>query len=565
MISFKQLLLIKHLPLFCFFLFLFILRVSYFNYFYVPDTDYFHIMDKAVSFLNLELPRNYQRLPFYSILMGLFSLILPTEEPVLIAAEIINLVSFMSACIVLYLLSEKLVGKAAFIVLALFALNPLSALEAAQPRADMLAVTLILLSVYLSDRSPVGSYLAAFCAALTRYEGAFIITALAAKDLLFSRTKLYCLSLSLAASSGLVLWLILNYIASGHINPYFRYMSEPPAGLGFVWILVSTFYSIAGSDISYFIQERISLKVLTGLTTIVISLGFYHFFKADEKVALVIFLYFVQGVIINLVFFAPAVQHTYLVLWVCYLAGVGGIYFLVSQTVTKIKSITREEEQGLSLAGKSLYALFILAGIGVVLFIYRDQGHDQALFWFSMACFLVLLANISHYYKPVRMMRSAVLSGVVIIVIAALCSKNMIAMAERLNSQKLGVAELRLVGEWYSRHADHHLGIVVTEPWVSKYYADPLYRDRFSALESFQVTTTQEFAKEAIRRNIGYVAWNTSHGLSSKEDFYYRKYKVHLIDCLRDGKDIPGFTLTQVLKKERAYAYVYKIDSSVFH
>jgi len=48
MISFKQLLLIKHLPLLCFFLLLFILRVSYFNYFYVPDTDYFHIMDKVL-------------------------------------------------------------------------------------------------------------------------------------------------------------------------------------------------------------------------------------------------------------------------------------------------------------------------------------------------------------------------------------------------------------------------------------------------------------------------------------------------------------------------------------
>lgn len=301
MAPFKQLLLSKHLPLFCFLLFILILRIYYFNYFYVPDTDFFDIMDKAVSYLNLEWPSNYQRPPFYSLLMAMLSLIIPTEEPILVAAELINLVAFMSSCVLLYLISEKLVGKAAFVVLALFALNPLSALETAQPRAEMLAVTLILLSIYLSDRSPAGSYSAAFCAALARYEGAFIITALAAKDLVFSRVKHYSLSLSLAASSGLVLWLILNYVATGHINPYFRYLSEPPAGLEFIRVLMFTLYSIAGSDISYFIVELISLKVFTLLTTILIGLGFYHFFKVDKKVALVISLFFVQGIIVNLV------------------------------------------------------------------------------------------------------------------------------------------------------------------------------------------------------------------------------------------------------------------------
>lgn len=547
-------------PLFSFFVLIVALKIYYFNYFYVPESDFFDLWDKARSLINLEWPSSYQRPPFYPFMMGIVSLLLPTtEEPILIAAELINLVAFISSCILLYLISRRFLGNAAFVVLCLFALNPLSVLETAQPRMDMLAIMLVLLSIFLSSRSVPASYFSAFCASLTRYEGAFIIPALVLKDLLFSRSKAYCLGLGIVSSSGLVSWVILNYLATGHINPYYVYVGGElkPAGLEFVRVLMITLLNIAGPEFVYLVP----LKVTTSLVAIFMCLGFYHFFKTDRRVALLILIFFLQGLIVNLIFFAPAVQHTYVILWVCYMAGVGGIYFLVYNLTAKMKTfIDGKNAWLLPVSSRILYALFVGLGICVVvLLVDGNSGHENPLLWFSLACFLVLVWNLYNYIS-ITTLGNALMIGVMVVLIAGVSAKNAMTTAHWMNGAKYWKAEMKLIGEWYSHHANDSGRMVVTEPWVVKYYTAKEYQDKLVYLGDFDVSSTREFTEEAIRRNITFVAWDMTLGLSSKESYYYKKYRVDLIDPLREGKDIPGFKLIKVLREGPAFAYIYEIE-----
>jgi len=578
--------------LFALLAFILIHRLYYFNCFYVPDADFFDFREKAISFLNLQLPQrpqSYERLPFYSVLMGFLSLVLPGKEPILSASELINLISFIVSLFLVYSVSSKFLRISSSVVVLLFSMHPLTTHMTVQPRAEMLTLMLILLGTYLSFRDNSISYLFGFLAALTRYEGVILIVSLVIKDLIFSKRKGLAILLGFLSSLGVIVWLSLNFKATGHLNPYYHYFGRElgsttfkDRGLGTVSLqyiksnlaVLLNFISLSGSVIK---KSFATLILLLGTS------GFYFLFKKSLERTLLIFLLFIGHLLIHLVYYTPAEQHSFLILWISYLVIMGGIEGLLEFIIDKAPhnplAINTIKTSLSEVKTKTTFYLLVLVIItGYMLLAGFGTPYNQPyVFWvaYIMYCpitlwFITIAVNTGFWLNRLLIfVGTPVLSFIV--------GKDILLTQERMEKAIYIKAELRQVGEWYTQNSKGEK-IVVTEPRVAGYYADLLkysrepyisykmpvsghYSDNygnFIFLGSLNASSYESFITELRNKEITYLVWNSHHGRYPQNYYYYKKDKIFLISGLSQGQDNVNFKLIKTIKVGSSYAFIYR-------
>ena len=548
-ISYKLLLLF-------FFIFIFVLRIYYFNYFSVPDSDFFDLRNKAIQLINLNLPESYQRLPLYSFLSGLLSTILPGREPILFAAELINLIAFLTSSILLYFISKRFLGKAAFIVLYLFALHPLSIYMTSQPRAELLTVMFVLLGIYLAHRARKAPYLAGFFASLTRYEGFFLIPSLALRDFLFSKRRLFFIVLSLLSCAGIIIWVGLNYQATGHINPYYQYFAPDtkPAGFDYIRVTMLTLLNF----IQFRVTSFIPLAFVTAVVLILMTIGFWSFFSESLEDVLPLFCFFLSCSLFNVVFFSPIPQHAYVSIWVFFLGIIGGLQYLDSLMGMKLHALLSKSacptDKMITIVFYIVilfFSLLLLKKIGFLLLLPASK----IFFLTSAAIGIWFIFNSISTKTWVGLFAT----GVLVLCLVFISSENIKATQSKINRTKYTKAELRLTGEWYSKNVREGEGLVVSEPWVVSYYVDQTTPNSLICLGSLEAESHMAFVKEIKKKGIRYVVWDSHHGRQNKDSYYYKKYKMYLLSELAGGKDTEHFRLIQTLREGRSYAYIFEL------
>jgi hypothetical protein len=543
--------------LLAFFVFIIITRIYYFNYFSVPDSDFFDMRDTAISCINFELPKSYQRLPLYSCMMGFLSKVLPGKEPILFAGEIINLAAFVISCLFLYLISERFLGKVAFLVVYIFAMHPLTLQMTVQPIAQMLTVTLVLMGIYLAYNKKKSAYVVAFFASLTRYEGFLLLPSLVIKDIIFSKRKFIFLILGLLSSLGLILWIILNYHSEGHINPYYVYFGpdNKAAGLEFLKVTIATLSSII--DLKYI--YAMPLKVIVAISVLSLTtIGFYDFFKKSFKDTLPILIFFLGSLFLNFRFFSPDDQHVFIILWILILSIVAGFNFIINFIRRKFKKMQLGSIPILNHKPVMIFFAFIIFLLPVLLLL--NIGHNKAtteLISFYLTSCSILIWFIFGSIRTDTFVN-------IIIIVCSICfisffnMSNVLSIQKKMASIKNPKIELKLLGKWFSKNAKDGEKIVVSQPQVAGYYAEPSKQKDFAYLGSIKANSPESLISELKEKKITYVAWDSSHGLSQKDSYYYNKYKMFLISNLKDGHDVSHFKLTKKLSVGHYYAYVYK-------
>jgi hypothetical protein len=563
--------------LFAFFTFILIYRLYYFNSFLVPDADFFDFREKAISFIDLKLPSNpksYERLPFYPSLMGFLSLVLPGREPILLAAELINLIGSILCLLLVYLISSEFIGRSAFFVVLLFAFHPLTNHMTIQPRAEMLTLVFLLLGIRLSLSDRYASYLCAFLAALTRYEGTILILSLLTKDVIFHRRRSLVILLGFLSSLGIMAWLYLNHRATGHLNPYYNYFgSEIGRDLGGeVGLAALRYVKLKVAGLLNFIPSGVPVrKAFAVLVLILGTTGFYSFFKRSFKKALPLFLFLFGHLLVHFIYFALAKQHLFLILWICYLTVVGGIRYIavyIEQSITEPKMY--------ELQSKAMFYSLILVLTATALFLGRFSTSESPSigFWVTYvipSIFIIWFTAIT--YDSSRLL-DRFLIIVLIPVLNFVLERDIILTHEGVTNAIYTKAELRLVGEWYSENVKDGEKMVVTEPRVPGYYADLLrytkesnmpisghYSDDYGNLiflGGFRASSHGSFISELRDRGITYVVWNSHHRKYDENSYYSRLDKRFLISDLRDGRDRPNFKLIKTLRAGPSYAFIYR-------
>ena len=537
------------------FIFISIHALYYFDYFYVPDSDYFDMREKALSFMNFESPRSYARLPLYPLLMGLLSLILPVKHPVLYAAELTNFAAFLVSCILLYLISKRFLDKYAFIVLYLFALHPLTVHMTVQPRAEMLTVMFVLSGIYLACKESKYAYLAAFLASLTRYEGFFLIPGLVIADIVRTRKFMPNILMGIISSSGLIVWVLLNYLSTGHMNPYHHYFSPDikPAGMTFINVMMIALSRFIRSS---FIFNYIPLGIFTIVIASLTIAGFYYLVKKSYQAILPVFVFFICTLLLNLRFFSATPEHAFIVYWIFVLSVAGGIAFISGTAAAKCKELIKKFCMNLN--ARLFYAvlsffIFLLLSIGIRSFNKIDNRILYAVSFGIAALFFLI--NFHTYTVPTLM-----LSLVFLFPVSFICRENVVSVQDRMNSSRYTKAELRLVGEWYSVHAKSDERIVVSEPWVAGHYAKPADYKKFFFLGDFKSSTHESFVSELKDKNISYIVWDSTHGKLKDDDYFYKFYKIFLLAPLSEGQQREHFTFITTLRSGPQYAHIYKFS-----
>lgn len=527
------------------------LRSRYFNYFLVPDTDFFSLRNTAVALTQGHAPQDFQRLPFYSLLMGLLAPLFHGDDPYLLAAETVNLAAYVVATVYLYRLSARFVGAGAWIVAFLFTMDGLGFHMTAQPRTELPTVALAIVGCYLATRRPPAAYVPAGLAALTRYEGAFLIPALLARDLAFGQRRWRACILAAAASLGLLMWLWLNFRATGHLNPYFSYVGGATSAAKGAFLSVLLRTCLASVGIAVAGPAGAALNAMMG--ALVIG-GLVALARSAPRDALPVVAFFVMTLGLNLAFFSPTPEHAYVILWVCELAVVAALAGLVRavRNVLPVSVVPERPGTGMLLLPA---AGALVGGLGLIWLAQRHgAGLPKAALVATAVAAAAALGTARPRNRPIAILLAAALAALPLAI-----RHDLLAVSARLDSVAYIKGALRRAGEWFGAHARPGDRMAATEPWVLAAYAGSIPEGSLVATQTLSVAHPSELAAELRRLGVDYVAWDSDHGRLPATDFYFRKYRMDLLAQLGEGRSSPDFDLLDTLRAGSSYAYLYRV------
>ena len=490
--------------------------------FYVPDSDFFDYREKAIAYRHFTLPEHLKRPPMYSATIALVSLPLRGRDRELHAAEAINVVAALALLWFLYRLAARYLGQHAFWVAWLMAVSPVTVKMAVKPKAEIFTAALILGALLLHSRNDKKAYLAAFFAALTRYEGFVLVAALAASDLFFSRERWKRLGLGVLAGSGLLVWLLINHFREGTDNPYGMYFSHNRLfeGAGFVRIWL-------GALVPHFSPEP--LRVLLALSVVVLAaLGLWVLWTRDRRFATAVGLYLLGYLTLHSLY--PFTINDYTVLanglvWLLFMLGVvrlgeltGARLAISRATLIALKWSTVVStllllllllwRKGLPLPETTAWILLLLAA-GVTLFLAQ-----RTVAWLVLPVFGLLLWPWGQL------------------------------AAHDLYQVRYAKAEYRLIAEWLDENARRDEKAVLIQPAVVAYYTRHFPDENLLVLRDFTANDSLSFRRELAQKGVKYVVWDYHHHYRVGDTYYdwrFKHYKIFLVNALSDGKSRPGF------------------------
>jgi hypothetical protein len=482
--------------------------------------------------------------------MGALAPLFHGRDPVLLAAESVNLAGFALGTFFLYRLAQRFLGSAAWVVAFVFATDGLGVHMTLQPRAELTTVALVILGCYLATRASVASYVAAALASFTRWEGAFLIPALFIRDLVYGSRRWRAFALSAAASLPLVTWLWLNFLNTAHLNPYFEYSGAATTGAGgnFLGVLARTCLGSVGLA-----PEGRAFGLAFVLLAALIIGGLIRLWRTSPRDALPIVAFFGLTLGLNLVFFSATAEHAFMIVWVCQLAVVAALL--------KIGRLARSLVS-LPTATGSPWAIRAVLGAGVVLalalLLWSARRRGATIPTEPLAMSVVAIGAILATIRP-RSIPAAVLLAVVIAAVPAAAQRDIQAVNDRLRAVAFVKGELRRAGEWFAAHAGPHERMAVVEPWVVAAYAAPRSMADLVDTRDLAVQSPDQLAADLRRLGADYVVWNSQHGNLESTNYYFRKYRIDLLRQLGDGRSTPDFEVLDTLRAGPTYAYVYRV------
>jgi len=199
---------------------------AHYHAFVVPSSDYFSIERLSREIWSFSAPSKFKRMPLFPLLMGLLGKLMPGESPELQAALALNIAFSIAGLALAFVFMRNAIGPLAFVPLVLLAANNTFTRNAVHPLVEPIMGFTILLTLVLFQKRSRWAYLAAFFAALTRYEASALIAVMFALDWVYEKKPLKSLGLSALASAGFLVWMGLSMSHHSGGNPYLNQMSE---------------------------------------------------------------------------------------------------------------------------------------------------------------------------------------------------------------------------------------------------------------------------------------------------------------------------------------------------
>lgn len=527
----------------------FIFIMGYYNIYYVPDSDFFDYSLRGDDLLKGEELSNYKRLPLYSIAMTGLGRLMPGPFADLQAAQVINLTFLLLSVVFLYLFTRQYIKEFALLLLLAYVLNFITPNLTIQPRTELPAVVFALMAFYYIRRAPWAACAAAFLGAVLRYESILIIPILFFMEIAHTKKWVKPFVRALLAGSGILYWIILNYVKTGNINPYHMHFADdsPPAGYEFIERVIENLYSFLPPSL---------FPVMTALTLLFLIAGFYLMITQDRIIGWGLLAFYLQFTAINLIFFSPTHAHTFMAQWIyllCILIVLRKAFdrFLQKKSLSSLAAIPVNEFVKLCIA---IFVISALLQIIAHVALNKDFSIYMILF---DAVFAGSLALILSAVKPFRTARAA---GAFLAALISIFVLKQINYNDYLMSTvKYNKADLRAIGEWYDANASGGK-MAVTEKLVAAYYVTPQYRTQLINLNELDIAGKEQLWSKMRAEGIDYVAWDTSHGGRKKGSYGYKRMRADLIEDLAAGKSTAHFSHVATVGYGPRIAHIYRVQ-----
>lgn len=520
---------------------------AHYHQFLVVASDYGQIERTAKEIWAGDLPSGYKRMPGYPILIGLVAKFMSGQRPELEAALCLNIAFSIGILILLFVFARRLIGVAAFIPVMVLPAMRVFNQSAVRPLIEPYLAFFILLTFLLFSVRSRWQYLAAFAAAIGRYEAAALIAIIFVLNCVMDRKFWRHVMLSALASTGFLTWMLLSALHSRSGNPYFEFLGQ--TGFNPVWsvpleILRESYrgvYKALGSGNGIF-DVAATLLLMIG---IVIS---FRRFKI-QSIALLSFLLLYTAIHVAYGVYVSRFAHT--VSWIPLLyetVGAGALLAVVWNGVTT----GRRASVG--------YGALTIAAAGTVWVFWKwklvnrlvnidarviDPGVYLGFFVFLLGLGMVFAIGLM---RRRGMAASLVLGCSLVMFFGLYAAHELRGFASDARKIYYNKYETYLAGQWLEENMKPDEKAVLFLPGQ---VGNPNHfaKGQLIGWRSFRAETHEELLEELDRRGVTYVTYTYRRGKPADPDapryayymYYYTRYKVYLAEPFMGGEDLPGF------------------------
>ncbi len=547
--------------------------IQLFGYTSVPNSDFPLFVRVAEEMLSFDLPSNFKRLPGLGLLQIGLSKFIGANHPVLTAGWLLNAILHPISVILLYLIARRFIGKAAFWLTIVFAINPQVALMLTQPMAETTLMFFTLLTLYLILIRSKYCYLIACAATVIRYDAAVLIIAAMAADVFERRDKksiLITLAKGALAFIPLSLWFVgtkLNWQSSSKGHYFAHYTAQRHIGLGYLELLWNTAIGSLlqlPAWIKAMFVERPSPGALKSLQQAnemlfgiskslamagLITTAVYAVIKKNIKL-LPCFVFLVCNLAVHMMRMKSSPRYCYILVPIVTLLCCYGW-----QTI--LKGINKKMPIALSA---------ILCGIVIIISVVWTvrflPAIDRAAM-LSPVCSRLLTASIAAIivFAIAGLLFNKGKGALGIVTMTAIMSlmifSNHFDLSKAIGSGKTD-AEFRMLAEWVVANTETGEKIVTSLPDIVKLFA-PSRKEDIIRISSIGGKNADEFVKSCYQKGIKYVAWDSRVGLLPKYT-YYKKWRIDRIEFMKSPRDIGPYEFVEQLKQSnRRYIHIFRL------
>jgi len=535
--------------------------ILYFGHQVVPNPDFPGFVRVGHQLLSFQLPSSYKRAPGVGLLQAALSHLVKGQHPDLTAGWLLNAILHPFNIVLLWLVGKRIVGRAALWVAVIAIINPWTIQLLTEPIAETTLLFFVLLTFYFIFKRSSFSYLFASITTMIRYEGAALILAAFAMDMISRKTKkekVRAFIYSAIASVPLMLWMLGTVLAwkSQSAVHYLKFIKDTGEFAFFEFISLiwqMGFYPLLLPTPT---TAKETADMILTLSKILVAGSFafgviYGLLKRRwEILAFMIFLlpYLLIHAIHSVVIPRYCVPIYWIVLLVC-LFGLQNAWKLINKDNRVPKPIVIAL-QVLLLISAFVWLILLVPYLPKIAPISRQSASIP---YVTIAVVAVIFAALRFTYKAKHSWRDLIISVLVCLMIVS----NQFSLARMVGTGQRNI-EFKRLADWYIDNAKPGEKLLSTMANVARIFA-PQHKDSLLDTGIIKAENPSDFAKKCLDENITYIAWDSRMGLSFG-GFYYELWGLKNITMLIEPRSIgPYEFVTQIRISKNRFINIFRL------
>ncbi len=535
----------------------------YFGHQLVPNPDFTDFVKVGHQLLSFQIPTSFKRAPVLGILQVALSKIVGGRYPDLTAGWLLNAILHPFNILLLYLVSKRIIGKAAIFVALMAMLNPYVIRMLVDPIVETTLLFFVLLTFFFMFKRSKWVYLFASITTMVRYEGAALILAAFVMDMIYEKgTRRHTVAFlySLLASLPLILWMLGTALNFGNEDET-HYLKELGAGgeFGRTFIIyIKTIWKTGISPLFFPIPNAKNMMgVMMDLCKFFTAASFvfgsvYGLIKRQWQI-LALLLFLVLYVLVHTAHSFVLARCCMIIHWIVIVLCVYGIQGSWRLFTARVKIPNRV----LPCLHAAVALLAILWLVKLIPFLDRAAGYSSrsvSIPYVAIGVVVLIFILQRTLYRSNRLISDLTASILVCMMIVS--NQLMLSFAAGNGQHDM---EFKLLADWYISNAQEGKKLVTTMPNLMGIFA-PEDNDNFIHIHSIHADNPIQFVKQCHENKVEYVVWDSRLGMFPENRFYKLWHLENIASLAKPGDTGPYKFVTQIRVNKEQFVNIFRLS-----